>query len=67
MIIPVIYFHPGFVIILKVLAMRLFRPNVEKMLDKKDVDGLVKALTDREADIRTAAASGLGAVRYSGR
>ena len=45
--------------------MRLFRPNVEKMLEKKDFNGLIKALTDKETGIRTAAAKGLGAARVT--
>jgi len=43
--------------------MRLFRPNVQKLFEKKDVDGLVKALTDRETEIRLAAAQILGVMR----
>ncbi len=45
--------------------MRLFRPNVEKMLEKKDFDGLIKALIDRETDIRTASVRGLGVARVT--
>ena len=46
------------------LAMRFFRPNVQRMQDKKDVAGLVRALTDAEAEIRDGAARALGQMGY---
>jgi len=44
--------------------MRFFRPNVQKLFEKKDGDGLAKALTDPEKEIRVAAAKGLGMLHY---
>ncbi|MEQ8176011.1 MAG: HEAT repeat domain-containing protein [Syntrophomonadaceae bacterium] len=40
--------------------MRLFRPNVQKMFEKSDVKGLIKALNDSEPSIGIAAAEALG-------
>lgn len=40
--------------------MWLFKPNVEKMRVKGDVDGLLKALTHRVSGVRQAAADALG-------
>jgi hypothetical protein len=37
-------------------------PNVEKMLAKKDVEGLIKALRHKEANVRAKAAQALGKV-----
>lgn len=43
--------------------MRLFRPNVEKMVEKKDVSGLVKALGDKDPKVREAAAHALKEIK----
>lgn len=40
--------------------MRLLKPNVARMLRKENVDGLTKALGDRDPAIRAEAAKGLG-------
>jgi HEAT repeat protein len=42
--------------------MRLFKPNVQKMEENRDIDGLLKALQDEDADIRCRAAQALGKV-----
>ena len=42
--------------------MRLFRPNLQKMQDKKDMAGLIKALTDKEDEVSITAAKALGAI-----
>lgn len=44
--------------------MRLFKPDVPKMLAKKDVHGLVEALGDADAKIVWEAASALGELRH---
>jgi HEAT repeat protein len=40
----------------------LFRPNVERMEKKRDVEGLIDALKQGNADIRRKAASSLGRI-----
>ncbi len=40
--------------------MRLFRPNVQKMMKKKDVNGLIRAIGDAERHVRLAAIEALG-------
>jgi HEAT repeat protein len=40
--------------------MGLFGPNVEKLKAKKDVEGLIEALTHRDESVRTRAAEALG-------
>ncbi len=42
--------------------MRLFRPNIRKMLKRKDVNGLIRALGDAEREIRLGAVKALGVV-----
>ena len=42
--------------------MRLFKPNVPKMQGKKDVAGLIKALSDQDSVIRSQAARALGQI-----
>lgn len=44
--------------------MRLFRPNVPRLKAQKNVNGLVKALSDREVGIREDAARALGELAY---
>ncbi|MHB9108315.1 MAG: HEAT repeat domain-containing protein [Armatimonadota bacterium] len=44
--------------------MRLFKPNVPRLKAQKNVNGLVKALTDREVEIREGAARALGELSY---
>jgi len=39
--------------------MRLFKPNVQKMLEKKDVRGLIKALGGSDDDVRQTASEAL--------
>lgn len=41
----------------------MFKPNVEKMKEKKDVDGLAKALKHKDVAIRRSAAEALGNIR----
>ena len=41
---------------------KLSKPNVEKMEAKKDVKGLIKALTYEDRDVRKAAAYALGEI-----
>src|SRR3990170_6767169 len=41
-------------------VMGLFRPNVQEMLEKTDVPGLIKALKNRASDVRYEAAWALG-------
>jgi len=40
--------------------MRFFKPNVQKLQQGRNVDGLIKALTDPEVEIREGAARALG-------
>ena len=40
--------------------MRFFKPNVQKLEERRDVPGLIKALTHRNQDVRDAAAKALG-------
>lgn len=42
--------------------MRLFKPNVEKMLKKKNASGLIKALSDEESNVRLEAKEALSAL-----
>jgi len=42
--------------------MRLFRPNVRRMLKKRDVNGLIRAVNDEERGIRLAAIEALGEI-----
>lgn len=42
--------------------MRLFRPNVKRMLKKRDVKGLIRAVNDEERGIRLAAIEALGQI-----
>jgi HEAT repeat protein len=42
--------------------MRLFKPDVEKMLEKKDVPGLIKALSSKDKEVRCRAAYVLGRI-----
>ncbi|MGD0152711.1 MAG: HEAT repeat domain-containing protein [Thermacetogeniaceae bacterium] len=42
--------------------MRLFRPNIQKMMKKKDVNGLIRAIGDTERYIRLAAIEALGTI-----
>jgi len=42
--------------------MRLFRPNIQKMLKRKDVNGLIRAAADPERGIRLAAIDALGSI-----
>lgn len=42
--------------------MRLFNPDVQKMLKKKDVPGLIKALGNNDLDVRWRAAAALGEI-----
>lgn len=44
--------------------MRLFKPNVPHMQAQKNIDGLVKALTDRDVEIREGATRALGELSY---
>jgi hypothetical protein len=44
--------------------MGLFKPNVEKMKAKGDVGGLIKALKDKDGDVRDAAARALGKMKW---
>jgi len=44
--------------------MRLFKPNVPKMKARKNVNGLIKLLGDRDADIRIDAARALGELGF---
>jgi len=44
--------------------MRLFKPNVSRLRAQKNVNGLVKALSDREVEIREGAARALGEMAY---
>jgi HEAT repeat protein len=43
--------------------MGLFKPNVPKLAEKKDVPGLIKALAHKDPEIRAAAANALGELR----
>ena len=43
---------------------RLFKPNVEKLIKSRNVDGLAKALADPETEIREGAARGLGELAF---
>ena len=43
--------------------MDLFKPNVKKMQDKRDVNGLIKALSYKDADIRSGACSALRIIK----
>jgi HEAT repeat protein len=42
--------------------MRLFKPNVKRMLKKRDVKGLIRAINDEERAIRLAAIEALGEI-----
>jgi len=42
---------------------RLFRPDIGKLKEKKDVDGLIKALRDKDSDIRLEVAYALGEIK----
>lgn len=42
--------------------MRLFKPNIQKMQDKKDVIGLANALADEDPKVRNGAAIALGKI-----
>jgi len=44
--------------------MRLFKPNVPKMKARKNVNGLIKLLSDRDAEIRETAAKALGELGF---
>ncbi len=44
--------------------LRLFRPNVDKMKTRKNVNGLIKLLTDRDAELRASAATALGELAF---
>jgi HEAT repeat protein len=44
----------------------LFKPNIEKMKAKKDVDGLIKALQHQDAELRLAAVAALEAIGDAG-
>jgi len=44
--------------------MRLFKPNVLQLKTRKNVNGLVKALSDREVEIREGAARALGELAF---
>ncbi len=43
---------------------RLFKPNVKKMQAQKNVNGLLKTLEDRDAEVREEAARALGELRF---
>ena len=43
--------------------MSLFKPNVKKMQEKKDVNGLIKALSYKDADVRSAACRALRIIK----
>jgi hypothetical protein len=45
------------------MTVPLFGPNVEKMKAQRDVDGLVKALHDKNSQVRAKAAEALGEIR----
>lgn len=42
--------------------MGFFKPNIEKMKKKRDTDGLIKALKDKNVDVREKAAEALGEI-----
>ncbi|MGA7076414.1 MAG: HEAT repeat domain-containing protein [Halobacteriota archaeon] len=42
--------------------MRLFKPDVDKLRARNDVDGLIKALDDTSAEVRIKAAYALGKI-----
>ena len=42
--------------------MGLFKPNVIKLAAKKDIEGLIKALKDKDSDVREEAAEALGEI-----
>jgi len=44
--------------------MGLFKPNVEKMKAKGDVEGLIKALKDNNKGVRKAAVEALGEMKW---
>jgi hypothetical protein len=46
--------------------MRLFKPNIQKMLAKKKVNSLIKALRDPDEDIRVDARKALEKLRHDG-
>ena len=41
---------------------RLFKPNVERLQEKKNVKGLIKALRHKDSDVRRDAAWALGKI-----
>ena len=43
--------------------MGFFKPNVEKLADKKDVEGLIKALKGKSEGVRWGAAIVLGEIK----
>jgi HEAT repeat protein len=45
------------------MKMGFFKPNIEKMKAKRDVKGIIKALKDKNEDMRFEAALGLGELR----
>jgi len=42
--------------------MRLFRPNIEKLKARKDIEGLIEVLKDSNASVRWGAAIALGGI-----
>jgi HEAT repeat protein len=42
--------------------MRFFKPNIKKMLKRKDIDGLLKAVEDNDNKIISAAIKAIGQI-----
>lgn len=45
------------------MPFNLFKPNVEKMKGKRDIVGLIKRLSNKDTQVRQAAAQALGVIK----